>query len=126
MVSPLLHYSLHPNILFLGPSSYNSIQHCLSVGWLKSERLSVLSKWNTELEESGNDLGEVVEESIIILGVLLDPWQETLILDQNVIGWKHHQRLSLLVLELLWSIPLLPLPALLKQQSVVVVGQHGW
>lgn len=103
-------------------------RHCtpLCVGWLKNHDLGILLEWNTKLEKGGDDLGEVVEESLVVLGVLLDPWKETLILDQDVISWQHHQRLGLLILQLLWSVPLLPLPALLEQQSVVIVGQHGW
>lgn len=124
MVSPLLCSII---ILHATPSLYISIpKHTLSVGWLEGDNLSVLSEWDTQLEKSGDNLGEIVEERIVILSVLLDPWHEALILDQNVIGWQHHQRLRLLILQLLWSIPLLPLPALLQQKSVVIVGQDCW
>jgi hypothetical protein len=41
--------------------------------------LSGLCKWDTQLEQLGDDGGEVLEEQCLILGVLLDPLFEGLI-----------------------------------------------
>lgn len=98
----------------------------LSIGWLEGVGLSTIGEWNTKLKEGGDDLGKVLEEQVVVGGVLLDPWHESLVLDQDVVGWQHHQALGGLVLVLLWTVPLLPLPGLLEEESVVVVGQDSW
>lgn len=81
--------------------------------WLEGESgLLALSEGHTELEESHDSLAEVLEERIIVLRVLLNICLELLVLNQGHISRQHHQSLRLLVLELLWTIPLLPLPLL--------------
>lgn len=52
----------------------------------------------------------LLEESILVLGILLDILLEALILDHDVISGQHHERCSLLVLELLRPVPLAPDP----------------
>lgn len=37
---------------------------------------------------------------------------------------KHHQRLSFLVLELLGTVPLAPLPLLIEQELVELIGER--
>lgn len=80
---------------------------------------------HTKLEESNNRVGEVLEESIVILGVQLSVLPEALVLDNLHIGGQHHERLGLDVLELLGAVPLLVRPLLFDQQLEVVVGQRG-
>ena len=62
--------------------------------------LGASSEGDTELEEAKDDGGEVLEEEIVILGVLLDPRLELLVLNQRHIGGKHHEGLGGLVLVL--------------------------
>ena len=107
--------------------------------------LSTLSKRNTKLEEFEDDSREVLEEGIIILGVTLNMLLEGLVLDEGHVGRKHHERLRSLVLILIiptlairffpfsalkivtylsGTVPLLPLPLLLAEKTVVVIGQN--
>jgi hypothetical protein len=113
--------------------------------------LGSLGEGNTQLEQLGDDGGKVLEEEVIVLGILLDEWLELLVLDQSVVRGQHHQGLAGFVLVLItWlagvgvacldrkcdsatviayllgTIPLLPLPGLLQQEAVVVVGEDGW
>ena len=48
---------------------------------------------------------------------------EALVLNKDVVRWKHHQRLSLLVLKLLRPAPLAPDPALVAEEGVEVIGE---
>jgi hypothetical protein len=75
---------------------------CLCVGWLEGHSflLSRLLERNTKLEELHNNISEVVEEGLVVLGVLLNVGSERLVLDQSHVGRKHHQGLGLLVLVL--------------------------
>lgn len=57
---------------------------------------------NTELKELEHDVGEVLDEQVVVLGVLLDPGTHGLVFDDGQVGWQHHQALGLGVL-VLWS-----------------------
>lgn len=80
---------------------------------------------NTELEKLHDDVGEVLEEGVVVLGVLLDVRLEALVLDQGHVGGKHHEGLGGDILELLGAVPLLVGPLLLHEELVVVVGESG-
>jgi len=84
------------------------------------------SKRHTELEQLAEDVGELLEESLVVLGVTFYVGAEALVLDQCHIGGKHHQTLGGDVLELLWAIPLAVAPLFLEKQLVVVIGHDGW
>lgn len=103
------------------------IRKSLSVGGLEDHLLilGTLGEGNAELEELDDHSGEVLEEEIVVGGILLDPGLELLVLDESHVGGKHHEGLGLLVLILLGAIPLLPLPLLVEKELVVVVGQDG-
>lgn len=75
----------------------------LDVLWLEDHWClgGSLCEWNTQLEKLGDDGREVLEEELVVLGVLLDPWLEGLVRDQSHVGWKHHESLGGLVLVLL-------------------------
>lgn len=64
--------------------------------------LGGLSERNTEFEELDDDSREVLEEQVVVFGVLLDPSLEGLVTDEGQIGGQHHERLSGLVLILLY------------------------
>lgn len=113
--------SFNPSCLWLGAAESTN----LGVDGLEDPALSVLLEGNTELEELDNDVGEVLEEELIVGGVLLNPLLELLVLDEGHVGGKHHEGLGLLVLKLLGAVPLLPLPLLVEEELVVVVGQNG-
>jgi hypothetical protein len=77
---------------------------------------------------------------MLILGILLNDLLELLVSDQSVISpnsivrcafkhehknlRKHHQRLGFLVLELLGTVPLAPLPLLIEQELVELIGER--
>src|ERR1700722_6450780 len=81
---------------------------------------------HTQLEESCYHVREVLEESIIVFGILLYVLPEALVFDEHHICRQHHERLGRHVLKLLGAAPLLPCPLLLNQELVVVVGEGGW
>jgi hypothetical protein len=81
---------------------------------------------HAKLEELKKDVGEILEEGIVVPSVLVDVLLEGLVLDQRHVGGKHHQCFGLGVLKLLRSVPLAPVPLLLYQKFVVVVGESGW
>jgi len=85
-----------------------------------------LLEGNSKLEELQDDVAEVLEEGIVVLGVLLDEGTELLVLDKSHVGWQHHKGLRSLVLVLLRAVPLSRVPLLLKQKSVVIVGDNSW
>ena len=116
--------------------------------------LGTLGEGDAQLEQLGDDGRKVGEESVIILGVLLDVRLELAVLDERIVGRQHHERLGRLVLVLfptalvsgvpsgdtdksilgcfiffltylLGAVPLLPLPLLVQQEGVVVVGEDG-
>ena len=97
----------------------------LGVEGLEGVGLGILLEGNAELEELDDDGREVLEEEIVVVGVLLDPDLELLVLDEGHVGGKHHEGLGLLVLVLLGAVPLLPLPLLAEEELVVVVGQDS-
>ena len=107
-------------MLWLGAGSTN-----LSVDGLEDPALGVLGERNTELEELDNDVGEVIEEELVVGGILLNPLLELLVLNEGDVGGEHHEGLGLLVLILLRAVPLLPLPLLLNEEPEVVVGHDG-
>lgn len=82
-------------------------------------------KGDTELEKLDDDTLEVLEESLVVVGVLLNHRSEDLVLDEDHVGGKHHESLGGDVLELLGAVPLAEGPALLDQKLVVVVGEGG-
>lgn len=86
--------------------------------------LRALLKRHAQLKQPRHHRREVPKEQIIILSILLHPRPEALILNQHIIRRQHHQRLGGLILILRRPLPLLPLPRLLQQQRVEVVGQH--
>lgn len=99
----------------------------LGVGGLEgpSVVLAALSERNTELEQPDENGGEVLEEQVVVGGVLLNPGLESLVLNQDNIGGKHHEGLGGLVLVLLGAVPLLLGPLLIKKEAVEVVGHNG-
>jgi len=66
-----------------------------------SALLGALGEGNTKLEELEDHGGEVLEEELLILGILVDPLSEALVSDKGHVGGKHHQGLGGLVLILL-------------------------
>lgn len=81
---------IYETCFLLSPSGLESPSAALGAG----------SKGDAELEETEDDGGEVLEEEVVVLGVLLDPGLELLVLDKSHIGGKHHQGLGGLVLVL--------------------------
>ncbi|KAI6754245.1 hypothetical protein HG530_012759 [Fusarium avenaceum] len=75
---------------------------------------------------SKDNVGEVLKEGVVILGILLNPGLELLVLDKSNVTWEHHEGLGRLVLVLGRAVPLLPLPLLFDEKTEVVVGQDGW
>ena len=77
---------------------------------------------------------------MLILGILLNDLLELFVSNQSVISAngnvrcaanheyenlrKHHQRLGFLVLELLGTVPLAPLPLLIEQELVELIGER--
>jgi hypothetical protein len=59
--------------------------------------LSSNSERDAKFEELQNDAREIVEEGIVVLGILLDPLLERLVLYKRHISWKHHKGLGALV-----------------------------
>ncbi|KAI6760215.1 hypothetical protein HG531_013416 [Fusarium graminearum] len=82
----------------------------------------MMTKFNSHSED---DVGEVLEESVVVLGVLLNPRLELLVLNKSNVAGKHHERLGGLVLVLSRAVPLLPLPLLFNEEAEVVVGQDS-
>jgi len=97
----------------------------LSVGGLELVNLGVLIKVDTELKELLGNLGKVLEELLLILGVDLDPLAELLVLGHGHIGGQHHKGLGLLVLELLRTRPLALNPLATQKLGVEGVGEDG-
>ena len=97
----------------------------LCVGRLECHALGALLEGNAELEQLDHDLAEVLEEKVVVLSVLLDPGLHGLVLDESVVGGKHHEALGLGVLVLLGSVPLADVPLLVQEKSIVIVGQNG-
>lgn len=62
--------------------------------------LGALGKRNTQLKQLGNNGGEVLEEQVVVLGILFGPGLELLVLDEDHVGGKHHEGLGGLVLVL--------------------------
>lgn len=82
------------------------------------------------LGKLGPSGSEVLEEELLVLGVLLDPGAELLVLDKGKIGGEHHKVASR-VLELLGALPLLALvlgllgPLLIEEQAEELVTEGG-
>lgn len=110
----------------------------------KAVLLRSFGERDAKLEELDQDSGEVLEEGILVFGILVDVRLEGLVGNERHIGWQHHQRLGLLVLILFWSqlrratvtehaasayllgaVPLAPTPLLIKEQLVVLVGHNS-
>lgn len=108
-------------------SSYLYEFRSLSVGGLEgpSVVLAALGERNTELEQLNENGGEVLEEQVVVSGVLLNPRLESLVLNKDNIGGKHHEGLGGLVLILLGAVPLLLGPLLLEKEAVEVVGHNS-
>ncbi len=66
----------------------------------EDESLAILREGNTQFEESGNDSGEVLEEKVLILGILLNPGSEALVAYKSHVSWQHHERFGGLILVL--------------------------
>lgn len=62
--------------------------------------LGALGEGDAQLEQLQGNGGEVLEEQVVVLGVLLDPGAEGLVLGQDNVGGQHHQSLGGLVLVL--------------------------
>src|ERR1700728_1561002 len=78
-------------------------------------------KWNAQLEQLHEDIREFFEEDLTVLCVSLDMLLELFILDKRHICWKHHQRLGLHILVLLWPFPVLPAPFFVHQQAEIFI-----
>ena len=87
--------------------------------------LFLAGEWNTQLEQLDDDVSELVEENLIILGIPLHVLLKLLILDQRHIRRQHHQTLAPRILELLRSIPLPKTPLLAQQQPIVIIAHHS-
>lgn len=94
------------------------------LGGLEGHALLGLER-NTKFKELADDSRKVVEEVVVVLGVLLDVGAEALVLDQSHVGGQHHERLGGDVLELLGAVPLAVRPLLLEKKLVIVVGKGG-
>lgn len=92
---------------------------------LPSLVLRTLSKRYTKLEQLDNYIPEVVEESVVILGVLIDKSLELLVLDESHVCGQHHDRFVFIDV-LLGTVPLLPVPLPVHKELVVIVGQDSW
>jgi hypothetical protein len=57
-----------------------------------------LFEWDAKLEELQENVAEVLEESVIVLGVLLNEDAHGLVLDEGHVCREHHQALACLVL----------------------------
>lgn len=123
MPRPCLYFWVFFFLLFSGTFLARGVSS-LSVQRLEGPTLSALLEGNAELEQLDDDLAEVVEEKVIVLGVLLDPLLHGLVLGESVVRRKHHESLGS-ILELPGTIPLTVCPLLAEEQGVVVVGQHG-
>jgi len=97
---------------------------CRLLGGLEGHALLSLER-NTELEELHDDVGEIVHEGVVVLGVLLNVGLEALVLDQGHVGGQHHEGLGGDILELLGAVPLLVGPLLFHEELVVVVGEDS-
>ena len=87
--------------------------------------LSLAGKRNPEFQQLHKCIREVLEEDIIVLGIPLDVLLELLVLDQGQVRGHHHQSAGGLIRELLRTVPLLLIPALLEQQPVELIGEDG-
>lgn len=88
--------------------------------------LRLVGEGNTKLKQSAKDIGEVLEEKLVVLGIELNVLLELLVLDKRQVGRHHHQRLGRLVRELRGSVPLLLLPLLAQQEFEELIGEDGW
>lgn len=59
---------------------------------------------DAELEQAEDHGGEVLEEGVVVLGVLLNPRLELLVLNKSHVSGQHHQGLGALVLVLLKAV----------------------
>ena len=66
---------------------------------------------------------EILNEQAIVLGVLLGKGAELLVLDEDEVGWQHHE-LTTWVLELHRPVPLLDGPRQPEQQIVVTIVEE--
>lgn len=107
--------------VFHGPSR----ELFLLAGGLESVDLGVLVEGASELKELLDDGSKVVKEALLVLGVDLSPLAELLVLHHGHVSGQHHQRLGLLVLELLRTIPLALNPVATQELSVEVVGEDS-
>lgn len=67
---------------------------------------SIVLKLAAQLKQLGAGRGKVVKEPLLVFGIDLDPLPKLLVLENRHVCWQHHQRLRLLVLKLLGTIPL--------------------
>lgn len=80
---------------------------------------------NTEFQELDKGIGELVEEDLAVLGVAVNVLLEFLVLDKSQIAGQHHQGLGLVVSVLGGTVPLLPSPLLVNQETEEFVGENG-
>lgn len=78
-----------------------------------------------ELEQLDEDVAELAEEGLGVLGVALDVPFEHGVPDERHVGREHHERAAARVLVLPRPVPLLPAPLLRQQEAEVVVGDDG-
>lgn len=89
--------------------------HVDLIGTFEDNGLGVGLEGHTKFEKSSDDGSEVLEEEVIILGVLLNPRLHRLVLDESIVGGQHHQALGLGVLVLLGTVPFADVPLLVEQ-----------
>jgi len=82
----------------------------LGGGGLENHRrlIGSLSEWNAQLEELCDDSSKILEEELLVLGVLINMLLEALVRDKSHIGGQHHESLGSLVLVLDIKVSLFP------------------
>lgn len=86
---------------------------------------SVGLEGTAELQKSREGLGELREEVVVVVSVLLDPLLELLVLDKSVVSGEHHEGVGLVILVLLGAVPLADVPLLVNKELEKVVGEVG-
>lgn len=99
----------------------------LLLGGLEDESvLGLALEGHTLLKQLDIYLGELLEESIVVLGIALNVGLEALVLDQRNVGGQHHQCRGGLVGELSRAVPLALVPLLLDKEAEELIAEDSW